>query len=343
MKKYEILENLIAFNTIKDKENKEILDYIENYLMKFNFKTEVKGKNLIMSIGEDCKIGFLGHTDTVEYIDGWESNPFELCQKENKIYGLGTCDMKGGIAAILDAISKIDFTKLKYGMKLYFTYDEEIGFGGIYDIVDSKEKFPEIMIFGEPTNNELLIGHKGLLEYELYFKGIKAHSSNPAKGKSANMNAVKFLNELDEFYNNDIKCFEEKSYEVPYTTMNVGIIKGGSAKNSVPANCEVSIDFRIANIEHIELIKSKIEKLSEKYEFEINIIECVEPFLNKIDFIKENKTANFMTEAAFVKNSKRIILGTGPVTAHEVNEYITKESYDKLVKQYEELITQVCG
>ena len=299
MKKYEILENLVAFDTIKDKENKEILEYIEKYLMNLNFKTECKGKNLIMSIGEEYKIGFLGHTDTVEYIDGWKTNPFELTKNQSKLYGLGTCDMKGGIAAVLDAVSIIDFSKLKYGMKLYFTYDEEIGFGGIYDIVDSKEKFPEIMIFGEPTNNESLVGHKGLLEYELYFKGVKAHSSNPAKGKSANMNAVKFLNELDEFYNKEIKTFKEESYEVPYTTMNVGIINGGSAKNSVSANCEVSIDFRIANVKHINLIKKEIEKLSEKYDFEINIIESVEPFLNKIDFIKETKTANFMTEAAF--------------------------------------------
>ena len=342
MENYKILKDLVKFNSIKDKENKEILDYIEKYLLNLNFKTEHKDKNLIMSIGSEYKIGFLGHTDTVEYIDGWNYNPFKLTQKENKLYGLGTCDMKGGIAAILDATSKIDFTKLKYGMKLYFTYDEEIGFGGIYDILNIKEKFPEIMIFGEPTNNELLVGHKGLLEYELYFKGIKAHSSNPAKGKSANMNAVKFLNELDEFYNKDIKCFEEKSYEIPYTTMNVGIINGGSAKNSVSANCEVCIDFRIANIKHIKLIKQKIEKLSEKYDFEINIIECVEPFLNKLDFIKETKTANFMTEAAFIKNSKRIILGTGPVTAHEVNEYITEESYNKLVEQYKDVITEVC-
>ena len=90
--------------------------------------------------------------------------------------------MKGGIAAILDAVSKIDLNKLKYGIKLYFTYDEEIGFCGVYDIVDSKETFPEYMIFGEPTNNEMLVGSKGLLEYELNFIGLKAHSSNPRKG-----------------------------------------------------------------------------------------------------------------------------------------------------------------
>ena len=78
-------------------------------------------------------------------------------------------------------------------IKLYFTYDEEIGFGGIYDIVKNKEKFPKFMVFGEPTYNEILIGCKGLLECELYFKGIKAHSSNPDKGESANLHAINFL------------------------------------------------------------------------------------------------------------------------------------------------------
>ena len=251
MEEYKILKDLISFNTKKDKENDKIINYIEEYLNSIGFKTEYIGKNLIMYIGENKKIGFLGHTDTVEYIEGWETNPFELTQIKNKLYGLGTCDMKGGIAALLEAVSKVDFSKLSYGMKLYFTYDDEIGFGVIYDITNSDEVFPEIMIFGEPTSNELLIGSKGLLEYELSFKGIKAHSSNPEKGKSANMNAVKLLFELEEFYNEEIKKYEQKNYEIPYTTMNIGTIKGGSAKNSVSANCEVSIDFRIANKEHI--------------------------------------------------------------------------------------------
>ena len=255
MEKYKILKDLIGFNTIQDKENQEIINYIEKYLTNLNFKTEYKGKNLIMSIGENPKLGFLGHTDTVEYIEGWNTNPFELTNIENKLYGLGACDMKGGVAAMLQAVSEVDFTKLKYGIKLYFTYDEEIGFGGIYDIVASNEKFPQTMIFGEPTNNEILVGSKGLLVYELKFNGIKAHSSNPPKGKSANINAVKFLSELECFYNEEIKPFEEPNYEVPYTTMNVGIINGGSALNSVAANCDVGIDFRIANTEHISKTK----------------------------------------------------------------------------------------
>ena len=171
--KYKILKDLINFNTIGDKENSKIINYIEKYLLDLNFKTEYKGKYLIMSIGKEPRLGFLGHTDTVEYIEGWDTNPFELTQVNNKLYGLGSCDMKGGISAMLEAVSEIDFTKLKYGMKLYFTYDEEREFKGIYDIVKAKENFPQTVIFGEPTNNEILSGSKGLLEYDLKFNGIK--------------------------------------------------------------------------------------------------------------------------------------------------------------------------
>lgn len=341
MEEFKILKDLVKFNTIKDKENKKIVNYIENYLLKFGFKTEVKTKNLVMSKGKNPKIGFLGHTDTVEYIDEFK-DPFNLKLKDNNLYGLGVCDMKGGISAMLDCIPQIDFSNLKNGMKLYFTYDEEIGFGGVQELVNNNEKFPEVMIFGEPTNNTIYTGHKGLIEYEIYFKGKKAHSSNPSKGISANMNAVKFLYDLDYFYNKEIKVDEEKLYEVPYSTMNVGIINGGSAKNSVPAFCNISIDFRIANEKHVDKIINKIEELSKIYNANAKIIEKTMPFADKIDFIDEIKTTNFMTEAGKISGCKRIILGTGPVTAHEVNENISVESYKKLINQYKELIYKVC-
>ena len=154
MEDFKILKDLVKFNTIKDKSNKEIMDYIENYLLKLGFKTELKTKNLVMTIGKNAKLGFLGHTDTVEYIDEF-NNPFELVIKDEYLYGLGACDMKGGISAMLQAVSTINFNELKNGMKLYFTYDEEIGFGGINELVKNNEKFPEFMIFGEPTDNKI--------------------------------------------------------------------------------------------------------------------------------------------------------------------------------------------
>ena len=342
MSDFKILKDLVKFNTIKDKQNKEIINYIEKILLEKGLKTEHKGKYLIMSTGANPKLGFLGHTDTVEYIDGWETNPFELTQKGNKLYGLGVADMKGGIAAMIEAVIQTDLSKLKNGIKLYFTYDEEIGFGGIYDIVKTNEKFPDTMIFGEPTNNEILVGSKGLIEFEIKFKGIKAHSSNPAKGKSANMNAVKFLYELDEFYNENIKKDLNENYEVPYTTMNVGLINGGSAKNSVSANCDITIDFRTIKKEHTKKIKEKINELSAKYDCCVNIFEEIEPFCNKVDFVDEMKTANFITEASVVNCKQKIILGMGPVTAHEINEHITVDSYKKLVEQYKNIIKKLC-
>ena len=124
--------------------------------------------------------------------------------------------------------------------------------------------------------------------------------------------------------------------------MNVGLINGGSAKNSVSANCEIAIDFRTIKSEHANLLKEKMNELSYKYDCTINIFEEIQPFYNELEFVKENKTANFLTEASFVKQSKRIILGAGPVTAHEVNEHITVESYKKLVEQYKEFIDRIC-
>ena len=95
MKKYEILEKLVRFNTIKDKENHEIMDYLEKILLEKGFNTEFKDSVLIMSNDKNAKLGFLGHTDTVEDTEGWTNNPFELKIENGIIYGLGTCDMKG--------------------------------------------------------------------------------------------------------------------------------------------------------------------------------------------------------------------------------------------------------
>lgn len=342
MEEFKVLKDLVGFNTIKDNENSLIINYIENYLKGLGFKTEQKDKNLVMSIGKEYKIGFLGHTDTVEYIEEFK-DPFDLKLKDNMLYGLGVCDMKGGIAAMLDAVKQIDFNKLNYGMKLYFTYDEEIGFGGTYELVNNNENFPEIMIFGEPTNNEILNGSKGLLEMKIDFIGLKAHSSDPEKGISANLNAAKFLYELDKFYKERIKVEEEPNFLIPYTTMNVGIINGGTAKNSVPAKCNVMIDFRFIKKAQAKIIIDKINKLAKIYKAEPKVIELIYPFIDELDFIDETKTANFMTEASLIgNNSKRIILGVGPVTAHEVNEHITAQSYRKLIKQYKDLILNIC-
>ncbi len=335
----EVLSNLVKCNTIQDEDNKKILDYIEDTLNSIGLKTEKRDKFLIMSNHNDIGLGFLGHTDTVEYTDGWKYPKFDLTKVDNRIYGLGVCDMKSGIAAMMTAISQIDFNKLNKGIKMYFTYDEEISFGGIKDVVNYEKQFPKTMIIGEPTNNELIVGSKGLIEYKVSFKGIKTHSSTPEKGKNAIMMAISFINELNLFYQNYIKCNVNSNFEIPYSTMNIGKIQGGSAINSVPSSCEFLVDFRIVDKKDEQEIIKTIEMLKVKYKAKVEELNRLSPFWNKIE--NYSKTCNFITEASFLKNN-RIILGAGPVTAHEVNEYITTESLYQLVEQYKKLIEKYC-
>lgn len=334
----EILKNLVKFDTYKDKENQEIMNYIQGLLEKKGFKVDYKSKCLIMSIKEKCNIGFLGHTDTVQSGCDWIYNPLKITEVDNKLYGLGICDMKGGIAAILNAVLDTDWNKLNYGIKLFFTYDEEIGFEGIKEINSLNIEIPENMIIGEPTNNEIMNGSKGLLELKFEFKGKSVHSSNPEKGVNAIEKCIKFLDELKRFYDN-LRLETDNRFEISYTTMNIGKIDGGKSINIVPNSCITDIDFRVINNEHKIKIFKEVNRLKQKYQFEYKIINDIKPFITESE---KNKTTNFITEASFIKSKNRYILGTGPINAHEANEYITIESLNKLVKQYKHIIDELC-
>ena len=342
MNEIKILKDLVKFNTIEDKENKEILDYIQRYLENLGFKLEKREKYLIMSYGQNCNIGFIGHSDTVEFIDGWNTNPHELTQIGDMLYGLGSCDMKGGIAAFLQALAELDFKKIKQGIKVYITYDEEIGFTGIKDIVYLNEKMPKYLIIGEPTDNKIMTGCKGLFAVKIFTSGIKVHSSTPHKGKSANTSMIKLLTELEEFYNSNIKNKLNEKYQVPYTTMNIGLLNGGSAINSVAAECMSYVDFRIIDNEHIEILKEKLQELCEKYDAKFVVDIEVKSFYNDIEFLDKTYTAGLMTEASFIEG-KRMILGPGPMTAHEVNEHVSIASLRESVNLYKSLINKACN
>ena len=339
----EILKKLVSYNTIKDKQNKEIMDFIEEYLKKYRFKTTRIKKCLIAYNDENPNIGFIGHTDTVDY-ESWDGNPFELQEKGDILNGLGVCDMKGGIAAILSAISNIDLNKNK--LALYFTNDEEIGFDGIKTIKDSI--IPNNIIIGEPTNNIPICGTKGVLELEIEFYGKKCHSSTPEKGINAIYECLDFIKRIKRYYETNIKTETNTIFEIPYSTMNIGMINGGESVNSVPGKCTVSIDFRIANSKDILLITKKINTMLKKYQAKLIIKQSILPkinnndisFLEKISNKKETKC--YLTEGSFI-DKNFIILGPGPDTSHQKNEYIyfstikkTKELYTKIIKYYNE-------
>lgn len=338
MEAKEILRDLIRFDTCADNENFKIMNYIQNLLKEKGFKVEYRSKCLVMSIKETCNLGFLGHTDTVQSSKEWKTNPLELTEIDNKLYGLGACDMKGGIAAILKAVLDIDWVNMNNGIKLFFTYDEEIGFKGVKEINNLNLEIPDNMIIGEPTDNEIMNGSKGLVELEFEFKGKSAHSSNPEKGINAIEKCMNFLDDFKKFYST-LKTEIDERFEIPYTTMNIGKIYGGNSINIVPDTCIVDVDFRPIKNEDIIKIMAEINCLKEKYNFEYKIINSILPFLTDGG---EYKTTNFITEASFISVKNKYILGAGPMNAHENNEYITIDSLDMLVEQYKKVIYEKC-
>ena len=334
MSSKEILKKLIGYNTIKDKENKDIINYIEQFLKKLGFKTEYKSNCLVMSNSDDCNIGFLGHTDTVSYSNDWTFNPFELSESDGKLYGLGICDMKGSIAAILSSVSKIDFSKNKKGIKLFFTYDEEIGFSGINELVDKKIKFPNNIIVGEPTNNEVINASKGLLELKITFEGISSHSSKPEEGVNAIENCVDFINKLKDYYNE----LKEENIDSKYATMNIGVINGGRSMNIVPDNCEIQMDFRTISKKQNEKIIKKVNELIDN-NTTCEVINNINPFINSCGKIN---MSDYITETSFMESKNKNILGVGPINAHKKDEFITIESLNKLEEQYIKVIKEKC-
>jgi len=338
MNSKEILKKLVSYNTIRDNQNKEIMDFIEEYLKEYNFTTKRVSKCLIAYNSNKPNIGFIGHTDTVDY-ESWDGNPFELKEIDDKLIGLGACDMKGGVAAILKAISEIDLNSNK--IALYFTNDEEISFGGIKTI--SNQIVPQNVIIGEPTNNIPIYGTKGLLELLIEFYGVKCHSSTPDKGVNAIYECVDFIRKLRNYHEKVIKKDIIPDFEVPYTTMNIGIIKGGETVNSVPGKCEITIDFRIADKNHIEKIEKKVNKMLSNYNTKLYVKERIKPninnndisFLEKISTKKQTKC--YLTEGSMI-DKNFIIIGPGPDTSHQKNEYIKIDSLENTVKLYKEII-----
>lgn len=350
MKIENILNDLISFNTVNDLENEKIINYIESFLIKLGFKTEYKTKCLVMSIGEYPVLSFIGHTDVVSVSKNWKYEPFKLTEENDKLIGRGASDMKGGIAAFLYALSELNLSELKRGIRVCFTYDEEIGFEGIKELVNNSIDFCKYSIIGEATDNYPCIGSKGLLEYNLNFLGTAVHSSKPIQNECSNENAILFLSEILKLN----KMFQKNIcdlFEVPFNTINIGVIKGGSDICTTSANTSVLLSFRITKEEKdIVYIKEYIDTLVKKY-FKVSykILNEIKPFYNDDPITKfyedvskrECKSFYGVSEASFINNN-RLILGPGPITAHEDDEYILKSSLEETVNIYKKIIEKLC-
>lgn len=267
-----LIRDLVAFPTVSSDSNKDLLAYIEAYLAGHGVQCEIiwnshKSKgNLWATIGAADKPGVIlsGHSDVVP-VDGqaWSSSPFELRFADQRLYGRGTCDMKGFIGVVLAFLPELSKRKLKVPVHIAISYDEELGCTGVASLADRIAQLPvkpALCIVGEPTNMKLVLGHKGGSCHLVSVKGTAAHSSLAPRA----VNAIAYAAELISFINGIGQEFatsgdSDPLYDVPHSTLSVTTISGGTAFNIIPECCEFCIDMRALSTLDTAAVIKRIE------------------------------------------------------------------------------------
>ena len=224
--------------------------------------------NLFATLGPDRSGGIVlsGHTDVVPVLDqDWHSDPFLMREAENRLYGRGTCDMKGFIAAATVMARTYGTLNLRRPVHFAFTYDEEVGCLGARALVPELQRHgfqPAIAIIGEPTRMQVIEGHKGCCEYTVRFSGLEGHGSAPQRGVNAAEYAVRYVAELMRLRGElMLRAPLGSRYDPPWTTLNVGRISGGVAHNVIAGKAEVEWEMRPVQDSDTEFVKSELDRV----------------------------------------------------------------------------------
>jgi len=252
-----ILGKLIAFDTTSRNSNLELMAWVQDYLNGLGIKSELffnnerSKANLYARIGPNISGGVMlsGHTDVVP-VDGqnWTVPPFTMTENDGKLYGRGTADMKGYIACVLAALPHFLQKPLKQPLHLALSYDEEVGCLGVPSLVKAlaeREHKPALCIVGEPTELKPIIGHKGKLALRCTVHGAPCHSAYAPHGVNAIEYAAKLINRLGELGEQLAQPDKhDNRFDPPYSTVQTGVIQGGSALNIVPEHCRFDFEMR---------------------------------------------------------------------------------------------------
>lgn len=253
----DLLRRLVSFDTTSTKSNLAIIDFIRDYLAghgiacRLTPSADGAKSNLFATIGPDIAGGIVlsGHTDVVPVAgQPWDSDPFAIVERDGKLFGRGTSDMKGFIAAALALVPEMAAARLRLPLHLAFSYDEELGCLGVGDLIEDIARSlprPAICIVGEPTSMQLVNRHKGVYGWRTTITGRDGHSSAPHRGVNAINAAVEIIAWLQrqaESWRRD-GPFDD-SFDPPYATSNIGQIGGGTAVNIIARECFIEWEIR---------------------------------------------------------------------------------------------------
>jgi succinyl-diaminopimelate desuccinylase len=291
MNEIELTQELVRINSENPPGNeKQVAKFIKDFLEDLKISAELiefeKNRvNLVASIGNGDGLMLNGHMDTVPVGDirNWKYDPFEGKVLNGKIYGRGTSDMKGGIAAILTAVKNLAKEKFKRKLLLTFVADEEVSLkGSKYLIENRKEMFKDIKygLVAECNDMSLTIAQKGITDIRVKFKGKAAHGSKPELGDNAIYKAADFIQELRKLI---IKLKNKENLILGSGTINVGTIRGGTKINVVPDYCEIEIDRRLIPGETPTIAVNQIKNLLKKLKLKAEVILEVNRLPMQID------------------------------------------------------------
>jgi acetylornithine deacetylase len=255
--KLEMVKRLVAFDTTSRNSNLELIDFVRDYLDGYGVKSELvfdatgAKANLYATIGPQNQSGIMlsGHTDVVPVDDqDWHSDPFALVEKDDRLYGRGSADMKSFIATLLSLVPELVRRKLREPIHLSFSHDEEIGCIGVrtlINVLNDRPNKPRLCIVGEPTEMQVGVGHKGKHTLRCQVHGHEAHSSLTHQGVNAIEAAAEMVAKLKEIARRkrDHGPFDP-DFEPPYSSIQTGLIQGGTALNIVPRECTFDFEIR---------------------------------------------------------------------------------------------------
>jgi len=362
------LAELVRIDSVSSRSNAEIIEYLEKRCAAIDLITRrlpylddngLEKINLIAltKATDEVELALVGHTDTVPYDPNW-SEATNLTERKGKLYGRGSCDTKGFIAAALTALENVKPNK---PLALIFTADEEIGLSGAKQLAQAKPLRVRYSIVGEPTSLRPIRAGKGYSLAEVMVEGREAHSAYPALGASAIFRAARLINRLESIAE-QLKQDQHDAFDPPYTTLNVGLIHGGSAKNVLAGECRFTLEWRPIPTQSSEHVLKQLTNAVEAESQTDPDIYCMidasrqdtgfetaldSPLIKLLEDATGlgSGTVAFGTEAAqmMALGSEAVVIGPGDIReAHRTGEFVPVDELEQCAAVLRQSIQHFC-
>ena len=370
------LAELVAIDSVSSRSNSKIVDYLSQRCEAVGLDVKrlpytdaggVEKFNLIALSGigfsdkTAVELALVGHTDTVPYDPNW-NEALKLTESEGKLFGRGACDTKAFIAATLTAIETVELKNLRRPLALVFTADEEIGLLGAKRLAETRAIHSRYAIVGEPTSLQPMRAGKGYCLAEVTIKGREAHSAYPSLGSSAVFGAARLIAAVEKIAK-ELEGEQHPAFDPAYTTLNVGLVNGGTAKNVIPGQCRFTLEWRPIPGQDprrlLNLLDQAIDAEKQRdpeFVCEVDAARADEGFetspSSTLVKLLENLTGNeagtvaFGTEAAQMTElgAEAVVLGPGNIrVAHRTGEFVPTAELEACVSIIQHAIERLCA